>query len=303
MKRVCLYHGADMDGQCGGAIYAMAMREREEWEYQLIPADYGMDVPWDNLLGAAVTMIDFSLPMKDMVRLAAIAYTFTWIDHHKSAIREWEKVDLKTRRYVTSVLDVEHSGCELAWMHFFPTRKMPLAVKLLGRYDVWDHSHRNVLEFQYGMRLYDMRPDVGEDDWRWEWLFCGTGVEERVDIGKSILKYDRQRQARAADWLAFTVEWRGQKWLAANAGGGSAFFDSVWDGSEYAGMITFQWDGRQWSVGLYTPHKGVDCGAIAKEYGGGGHPGAAGFKCAELPFVCGELSTPPLRIGTEECVV
>jgi nanoRNase/pAp phosphatase (c-di-AMP/oligoRNAs hydrolase) len=29
----------------------------------------------------------------------------------------------------------------------------------------------------------------------------------------------------------------------------------------------------------------VDCGAIAKSYGGGGHVKAAGFSCKDLPFL------------------
>jgi len=28
----------------------------------------------------------------------------------------------------------------------------------------------------------------------------------------------------------------------------------------------------------------IDCGAIAKTFGGGGHKKAAGFQCGELPF-------------------
>lgn len=29
---------------------------------------------------------------------------------------------------------------------------------------------------------------------------------------------------------------------------------------------------------------GVDCGDIAKSFGGGGHFSASGFQCSELPF-------------------
>lgn len=35
-------------------------------------------------------------------------------------------------------------------------------------------------------------------------------------------------------------------------------------------------DGR-WTISLYTTHDDVDCGAIAKKYGGGGHRQASGF--------------------------
>jgi nanoRNase/pAp phosphatase (c-di-AMP/oligoRNAs hydrolase) len=38
---------------------------------------------------------------------------------------------------------------------------------------------------------------------------------------------------------------------------------------------------------MYTDKEGVHVGNIAKKYGGGGHPGAAGFICKELPFNIG----------------
>ena len=50
-------------------------------------------------------------------------------------------------------------------------------------------------------------------------------------------------------------------------------------------MITFcRSKNKIWYVGLYSTKKEIDCGAIAKSFGGGGHKGAAGFQCKNLPF-------------------
>ncbi len=50
-------------------------------------------------------------------------------------------------------------------------------------------------------------------------------------------------------------------------------------------MITFvRRKDKLWNVSLYSTKPDVDCGAIAKSFGGGGHKGAAGFQCDELPF-------------------
>lgn len=50
-------------------------------------------------------------------------------------------------------------------------------------------------------------------------------------------------------------------------------------------MITFvRRTDKLWNVSLYSTKEYVDCGAIAKSFGGGGHKGAAGFQCKELPF-------------------
>lgn len=50
-------------------------------------------------------------------------------------------------------------------------------------------------------------------------------------------------------------------------------------------MITFvRRTDKLWNVSLYSTKEDVDCGAIAKAFGGGGHKGAAGFQCKDLPF-------------------
>lgn len=50
-------------------------------------------------------------------------------------------------------------------------------------------------------------------------------------------------------------------------------------------MITFcRRKDKLWNVSLYSTKPDIDCGAIAKSFGGGGHKGAAGFRCKDLPF-------------------
>ena len=43
-------------------------------------------------------------------------------------------------------------------------------------------------------------------------------------------------------------------------------------------------DGENWTVSMYTGHQDVDVSEVCKKYGGGGHRGAAGFTCEEIPF-------------------
>ena len=51
-------------------------------------------------------------------------------------------------------------------------------------------------------------------------------------------------------------------------------------------MITYVFDGEKYTVSLYTTKKDVNVAVIAKKYGGGGHPQAAGFVCSgiDLPI-------------------
>jgi len=48
--------------------------------------------------------------------------------------------------------------------------------------------------------------------------------------------------------------------------------------------LSFEYLGDKWIVGLYSENKDIDVGKIAQKYGGGGHAGASGLECKELPF-------------------
>lgn len=296
MTKLCLYHGSDLDGHCSGAIYAKA---HEGEDFILHPIDYGDEVPWELVKDADVTLIDFSIqPKSEFVRLMQEAKTTTWIDHHRSAIKEWENSEVPCGG-ITMVLDEKFSGCELAWKHYFPDDPLPTCVRLLGRYDVWDHADdERVLPFQYGMRLYDMDPANGKDNPNWRHVFGdndGPFIEDMETEGQLILTYQSQNDAYAVQRGSFDLDFAGSRWIACNRlGKGSKFFESVWDAWKYDGMLSFGWDGDKWCIGLYSDQNGqraIDCGAIAKEYGGGGHPGAAGFQCGHLPFNIGDEET------------
>ena len=288
MTNICLYHGIDLDGFCGGAIYAKYMEEHGK-AYELIPANYGWEFPWSSMKDADVTLIDFSLqPSSAFDRLAQTAKQIVWIDHHKSAIDDWKRFFPQDGWCpIKTVLDTTKAGCELAWEYFFPDRRMPLAVRLLGRYDVWDHSDNDVLPFQYGMRLYDFDPVDDRSKWA-DYLDGDISPEvccPRIREGHTVLQYQTREDTIAAAAACFAIDWEGLHWLAANRGGrGSKFFDSKWDAELFDGMMSFSWNGETWTFGLYSTNPDIDCGAIAKRWNGGGHPGAAGFRTATLPF-------------------
>lgn len=290
---VCLYHGSDLDGHCSGAIYSVVAQEKG-LDYVLYPIDYGDPIPWDLCKGANVAILDFSIqPWHDFQKFAKAAKSVLWIDHHSSAISEYEEKGIESASFQCR-LDVTKAACELVWEHFNPDLPMARGVKLLGRYDVWDHSDPDVLPYQYGMRLFDMDPKSGKDQTKWIDVLTGD-TETAIEIGKILLKYQRKQDAEAVSKAWFPVEFGGRTWQACNRlGKGSSFFDSVADSKQYDGVLSFSFNGKIWTIGLYSDRDDVDCGAIAKSYGGGGHKGAAGLRCDTLPFVLPEGAVSPL---------
>lgn len=291
MKRLCIYHSVDLDGHCSGAIVA-----RKYPDVELYGWSYGQPIPWGKIERAdEVILVDVSFqPWSEMEKLYDMkGINLIWIDHHKSAIESHREAMQQAEKnneevkFFYGIREIERAACELVW-EYYNDRDVPYAVWLLGRWDTWqwnDHPEKDEIKaFQYGMRAEDTRPGVYKN---WGWVL-GDGDEKDVSMhfmvrGKAIVTYMDQHYTRIAR-NAFETEINGYRVLALNAGGGSGIFDSVWkDHPECKAMCTFFWTKKYWTVSLYSD-RGFDCSVVAKALGGGGHAGAAGFQCLELPF-------------------
>ena len=275
---VCVYHGVDLDGYCSAAIWL-----RSHPNGEVIGLNYGQDVPWERLEGNRVAMVDFCLqPWPEMERLIEVADELVWIDHHKSAIESWKAAGCELIR---GSRDTEKAACELVWEFYHPDELMPRGVFLLGDYDCWRHSDECTMAFQWGMRLDDWDPGSTPScmgDWKRVFSDDERLLDKVLSSGRTILQYQTQQNAKSAKAIWFPVEFDGKRWMAVNQGGiNSQFWDSVWDDT-YDGKLSFVRSRNHWTVSLYSEI--VDCSAIAKGKGGGGHVGAAGFQCVNLPF-------------------
>ena len=149
-----------------------------------------------------------------------------------------------------------------------------------------------VLPFQYGMRMQHTEPTSE----LWPQLFGFAGAEVEDDwlraisaAGDTVLKYEAKQNEVCMSACAFEGKFGGYRALIANRGPtNSKLFDSKWDPEKHDIMVAFYWSRKGfWSCHLYTAKAGVDCAALAKQHGGGGHVRAAGFQCQTLPFELG----------------
>jgi len=287
----CFYHSADLDGHCSGVLIKMAYPDCE-----MIGINYGDEFPWDSMpigCGEKVFMVDFSLqPFTDMVKLNIHADPLIWIDHHKSAIEELEEWKHSVNG---GILGIQKSGigaCALVWEYLgdkWPVGynlnqgSIPTFIKLLAEYDVWNHSDPRALPFQYGMRQFEnTRP---ENQHLWRSLFDVEEVQKITEIGGVILDYQSKENQKYASSCSFETELDGLKCIAMNRLlTNSMLFTSVWNPTVYDAMLTFGFRKGQWTVSLYSDREDVDVSTIAKNRGGGGHKGASGFQCKDLPF-------------------
>lgn len=274
----CFYHSADLDGHCSGAIVKYKYPDCE-----MFGINYGDEFPWDKIEGGEdVFMVDFALqPLNpEMLKLAEMC-NLTWIDHHKSAIEDFDALTEKPSMHCALSMDNSVAGCGMTWLTVMD-EEVPLAVRLLSQYDVWNHDDQDTLPFQFGLRQYATDPN---EQHLWRQLFAGAMVDDIIKEGSTILSYKASEDTKYCNACAFETELDGLKCIAVNKMlTNSQLFDPVWDPDKYDAMLTFGYRNGKWIVSLYSTKDDVDVSQVAKAHGGGGHKGAAGFQCYALPF-------------------
>ena len=301
MKKVGIYHDQDLDGLASAAIMKKAHPD-----IRLIGFDYGRDYQaLKEQVGDAthIFMADVSLPPHQMIDLAFGREQLFWIDHHISAINEWNDGQARPDNIGTHLLDGT-SACELCWDYFFPGKILPTGIYLLGRYDTWRKEWReedphygkdlmwdtDILAFQFGMRTVRRNNiDFIHDNLLVDgYISQAMGTVDKItESGRDILSYiDQQRQFIAKHPIEVTYNGPGGplKGIALNTTEfNSGAFDPIWDPEKYHFMMPFRNLGTHYKCSLYTTREDVDCSAIAKTLGGGGHRKAAGFQTPYVP--------------------
>lgn len=234
-----------------------------------------------------------------MTQCAACELTWAWFTNHQDGER-WSSTTVDPTKIPEAVRLL---GVYDSWRSDDPE---------------WDSK---VLPFQYGMRsalnIYD------PTDFGWKFLFdvdcpdskkvADDQVARFTSAGCAILSFQAQQNAKIAEAGAFESHLRihkvtGCSWWDVDTASNPAYepnelgdFRCVCVNAPYemasgighqiletrdcdVAVVFTQTGDRRWKVSLRSKDPAVDCGAIAKTFGGGGHKGAAGFVCDVLPW-------------------
>ena len=299
-----VYHRADFDGHFSAAVCKKFMPEAT-----FIGWDFGDDLiefPQGNVYLVDLPLDCFkSLPYDASKRLV-------WIDHHKTSIEKWDhQLGSPWRGYLIDGV----AACRLCWQWFMNDYQLhglgwtlpkkedfqyhrveePLALRLAGEYDVWDHRDERALPFQYGLTagayrfdfglisMLDTPKDLGFDG---KWVFPGDAeVKYVVESGRGAMQWQKQFAKEACTERSYVREWEGLTVciLASSHARSSSWFPKEAIPPTCDALMCWRYDGRSVKFSLYHApgHEDKDLSIIAKKYGGGGHAGACGF---ELPL-------------------
>lgn len=281
-----VYHRVDFDGFASCAIVRQYLLEN--WEkledIVLIPMNYGDPYPKEKLEGLDVLyIVDFSFSYDDFINLMDIEEIY-WFDHHESTYKELEKV--KFIKNLPGKRSNDQAAIGLVWEYFYPKKSLPLPLQLLNDYDIWKkdgkHSWEKILTFQTGMKYFtdDFDPMNHESIDNWSSICLFNPI---FQIGKIVLE-EKRREYKMDKKRSFLAVSKDYHFICINSPyKTSELLGEDLDKYDFAAIFTI--DGLdQVNVSLRSSKEGIHCGLIAAQHNGGGHKGAAGFRCTVEEF-------------------
>lgn len=267
MKPLCIYHGNCADGF--GAAWVFKTQADREFDFH---AGVYQDAPPD-CTGRDVYLVDFSYKRAVVEEICKVATRVVLIDHHKSALDDL--APLIESKKIESLTSLEHSGSVLAWMWFHGnnlTNMPPLLAHIEDR-DLWRFAmpgtreiQANVFSYPYDFAVWDELMDAPVESLIAE----GRAIERKhfKDIAELIKVCRREMTIGGIVVPVANLPYT----LTSDAGHMMA--------TEHPSKVgVCYWDtpdGRVFS--LRSTDDGPDVSEIAKQYGGGGHAHASGFR-------------------------
>lgn len=255
---LCIYHDNCNDG------FAAALAVWLKYgDIEFHPASYEQDPP--DVTGKDVIIVDFSYPRIVLQQMHRDARSLLVIDHHKTA-----RQDLEGLNYC--IFDEEKCGAVLTWEHLFPNKDTPLLFLYIQDRDLW------LWEMELTGAVYAWLKTLGKDFEKWENLLEPTTLAVACEAGQAIVRYQDTCIKQALDQpigqihlAGYIVPCINTTHLISEIVGKLAELEDV--------PFAVGWfeTGTHRIYSLRSRKGGVDVSRIAQKYGGGGHPGAAGF--------------------------
>lgn len=267
MKPFCIYHGNCADGF--GAAWVVC-KYFGDGRVDFHAGVYQELLP--DVTDRDVVMVDFSYKLEPMRNIIKAAHTVLVIDHHKTALEVIEKlVDVPLNTKFSYYFDLERSGAGLTWDYYFNGQPRPALIDHIEDRDLWKFALPGTREIQASVSSYPYDFEV------WDNLMAmpveslqaeGVAIERKhfKDINELVRVTKRRMKIGGHIVPVANLPYT----LTSDAGNMMAV------GQPFAACYMDTPDGRVFS--LRSRPEGLDVSEIAKQYGGGGHKNAAGFR-------------------------
>lgn len=270
---VILYHKDCMDGT--GSKYAAWKKFGDKAIY--LACQYGKPLPdFERGSETEVFFLDYSTSRTELEALGEACGKVVVLDHHQTAREALEGCN---HPKVEVVFDMERSGAVIAWNYFHPDDSVPMLLQYVQDRDLW--------KFKFGNDSKLIHAGLGTLKGNmplWNKYASNENVlQDLVDTGEILLERDQAAVEVQVPRNVKVVNWEGYKCGFLNTGqlvsemGHAMYSDETLNVD--VGVCWFVLNDNTVILSLRSKQgSGVDVSAIAKKYGGGGHPNSAGCR-------------------------
>lgn len=270
------YHANCPDGFCA-AMLAWRQLKAQGHHVDYVPVSYGEYIP-EYKAGDRILILDFSfkLPiMKDILQTVEIV---TILDHHKTAWDELASLPVSVFHF-----DADRSGAVMTHHFFYPDAPVPKLVQYVQDRDLWTWSLKNSREISACLDTYPKSFEI------WNTLFFGSSrpdVHVMASKGRNILESQKIQVERLAS--------RAKPWKIAGYDGW-VLNSTIYHSEIGHYLLEHKDESFVFACCYFITNDGIvhfslrsrkefNCSEIAKTFGGGGHPQAAGFELSLSQF-------------------
>lgn len=262
---IVIYHANCADGFTAAFIMWTKYPDAE-----FIPIQYGDNPP--DVTDKNVFIVDFSFPRKILNIMKQKAKSLVVLDHHKTAKAELTDLDY-------CIFDMQKSGARLTWEYLFSGTSIPSLIAYVEDRDLWKWELPKSKEISAYLATLPKKFDVWNS--LSERLERGE-ISSVVELGEVALRVVDQyvetqvSRARLISMDGYTIPCINTTFAISELVGKlaeSELFAAGW----------FQRDDGRFVYSLRSRGDSeIDVSEIARKYGGGGHPRAAGFTSDRL---------------------
>lgn len=260
-KTLVLYHGNCYDGF--GAAWCAWSKFEDEADYKAV--NYGDKFPEEIYNYDTVYILDFSFPRAKLLEIADKVNKVVLLDHHKTA--EEDLRDL-VHPNLEIVFDMNRSGTGITSDYFFRDRSK--FINCIEDRDLWRFKYPETKFIHAALVSYPFDFNV--------WSYLSKNTPKLAAEGEILIRMEDSLVAKicSKSWIR---DLAGYKVPTVNT---TAHWSEVghylldkYPEAPFASCFTEFEDNFMWSL---RSNGDFDVSTIAKQFGGGGHKNAAGFR-------------------------
>lgn len=283
---LCIYHKNCADGFAGATVLNRALRSSCHIDFYA--GVHGGEKP-EIKKGqySTIYFVDFSYDPETILEYSQLAENVVILDHHESAMKSMSDVDLPIN--VHTHFDMDKSGAVITFEYFYIDVLVPLFLEYIQDHDLWKHQLSNSKEVSAGIYSLDFNFD------EWESMIFSYDEEQVIENlrkrGEIILSYRQDEIDNMIEKGKYRCMFDGFDVPCINVPHSFASdVGSILSKNEHFAVCwERQSNGYKISLRSQTGY-GMNVADIAKKFGGGGHPNAAGIYLSFMDFVRYEMN-------------